>query len=85
MESRKTPLEMAGELDEMERDVTSEEATLLEKALKDLKHGKELRPKDLEKLRAMHQKYLAEPDEDDEEVKRPVVEDPDEEIDEADF
>jgi hypothetical protein len=85
-EGKKTPLEMAVELDEMERDVTSDEATFLERALKDLRSGKELRPKHLAKLEAMHEKYLGEPDEEEDGPKRPVDDDENrDDLDQADF
>lgn len=84
MEEKKAPLAMAIALDEMEHDVNSEEATFLERALKLLKNGKELKPDDREKLETMHEKYLGEKEDEEREIRRPGNED-DEEIDEADF
>ena len=43
-EAKKTHLDMAQELDEMDRDVPSEEADLLERALKALRAGRPRRP-----------------------------------------
>lgn len=57
-ESKKSYLEMAEELDGMDRDVRSEEADLLERALKRLRSGRPLRPKDADWLEKLHAKYL---------------------------
>lgn len=55
-------LEMAEELDGMDRDVTSTEADLLEEILNTLRAGRELKPKDEAKLELMHEKYLGQKD-----------------------
>lgn len=55
-------LEMAEELDGMDRDVTSGEANLLEEILNTLRAGRELKPKDEAKLELMHEKYLGQKD-----------------------
>jgi len=60
MEDRKTPLEMATELDQMERGVTSREADLLERTLPPLRKGKRPERKDLEALERMYAKYFIE-------------------------
>lgn len=60
----KTHLEMAKELDELDRDLRTEEADLLDLALKTLKAGKRLGPKDAAKFELIYEKYMG--DEDDE-------------------
>lgn len=53
-------LELAEELDNMERDVTTWEADFLESILKRLREdGSELTPKQEYQLRRMEEKYLA--------------------------
>lgn len=54
---------MAKELDMMPKDVTSEEADLLEEVLERLEDGKHVKFEDAEKVRRMHEKYLAEREE----------------------
>lgn len=51
-------LEMAEELDGMERDVTSWEADFLEKILEILRFGLQLSPKQADTLEKMHERYL---------------------------
>jgi hypothetical protein len=55
-------LRMAQELDEMDDDVTSSEAELLDRVLRALKKGRQLDPKDAARLCEMHAKYLGDPD-----------------------
>jgi hypothetical protein len=65
-EKKKTLLEMAKELDGMERAVTSDEAELLEEVLKMLKAGKRLSPAQASKIEKMDKKYLSEKEEESE-------------------
>lgn len=58
MDEKKTAKQMARELDEMTRDVTSEEADFLDKVLGILADGKRLKPKAAADLEAMYRKYL---------------------------
>ena len=76
---KKSQKAMAEELDEMTRDVTSEEADFLEEVLHIVGKGKKLGPKGSQRLEVMYKKYLVEKEEDEE---APVEE---EEIDEDDF
>lgn len=84
---RKTHLEMAEELNDMdERDMTSAEADFHEKAIVALRVGKALGPKDGEKLEKLHGKYFPDPDAEDELRRPPVAGDEDEELEaEVDF
>lgn len=60
MEERKSLLEMAVELDEMQRNVPTEEADLLERVLLALRKGKRAAPEDREALERMYGKYFGE-------------------------
>ena len=62
----KTPLEMAEELNDMDRDMTSAEADFHDRVLVELRAGKKLKPKDEAKLELLYEKYFtgAEDDED---------------------
>jgi hypothetical protein len=63
-DEEKTPLEKAEELNDMEdRDMTSAEADFHDRILKDLRHGKALKPKDAAKLDTLYAKYLGPRDE----------------------
>lgn len=66
MEEKKTPLEMAEELNDMDKDMTSTEAEFHDKALKDLRKKKTLKPKDEAKLELIYEKYLGEKPEEEE-------------------
>lgn len=55
-----TRAEMARELDAMERDVTSWEASFLESVLSVLAAGRRLSTKQAKTLEEMHEKYLGE-------------------------
>lgn len=61
-----TPIEMAEALDEMERDILSWEADLLDFILKALRDGKEITIKQRQSLEAIYEKYLGEKDMEDE-------------------
>jgi hypothetical protein len=74
MSEKKTNLQMAEELDAMDDDVTSLETDLLERALKTLRAGRGIEPKDEGRLEAMYEKYLGEGTEE------APSEDPEEEI-----
>lgn len=54
----KTLLEMAKELDEMDRDVTGGEADFLDRVLRILKADGKLTPKEEARLELVHEKYL---------------------------
>lgn len=58
MNEKKTAKQMAKELDQMTRDVTSEEADFLEEVLGILADGKKLKPKMAAQLEGMYDKYL---------------------------
>lgn len=66
-ENKKSHIEMAKQLDELEEDMTSSEADFLDRVLKDLKAGKTLGPKDAAKLELIHEKYLSEGGDEEEE------------------
>lgn len=65
-EKKKTPLEMAEDLNDMDQDMTSAEAEFHDKALKDLRKKKILKPKDEAKLELIYEKYLGEKPEEEE-------------------
>lgn len=65
-EKKKSLLEMAEELNDMDRDMNSGEADFHDEALKDLRKGKELKPKDQAKIELLYEKYLGEKPEEDE-------------------
>jgi hypothetical protein len=70
---------MARELDEMTRDVTSEEADLLEKVLRKMKEKRPLSPGQSQAIKKMYDKYLtsregAQETDDDEEVEEEELE-----------
>lgn len=65
MDGEKSPLEMALELDQMERDVTSGEADLLEAVLPRLRAKKPIGPERAEKLQKMYEKYFGPKDAED--------------------
>lgn len=72
-------VKMARELDEMTRDVTSEEADLLEKVLRKLKENRPLSPGQTQAIKKMHDKYLTsragnQETEDDEEAEEEEIE-----------
>lgn len=70
-DEEKTPLEKAEELNDMEdRDMTSAEADFHDRILKDLRHGKPLRPKDAAKLDTLYKKYMEPRDEEGAEARR---------------
>lgn len=81
MAEEKTPLEMAEELNDMERDMTSAEADFHDRVLVELRAGKKLKPKDEGKLELLYEKYFANA-EDEEETSAGGE---DEEVDENDF
>lgn len=60
MGESKTHLEMAVELDEMQRNVPTEEADLLERVLPALQKRKRPGREDLEALERMYEKYFGE-------------------------
>lgn len=59
-ETKKSPLEMAEDLNDMDRDMTSTEADFHDGALKELRKGKKLKPKDEAKLELLYEKYFGE-------------------------
>jgi len=81
-EKKKSHRQMARELDQMPKDVTSEEAEFLEEVMDAFGEGKKLKPKMATQLEELHQKYLGVQDLD-EEVS--ADEGTDEEPDEEDF
>jgi hypothetical protein len=83
-DQKKTLLEMAEELNDMDRDMTSGEADFHDGALKDLRKGKKLKPKDEAKLELLHEKYLAEKPGEEEEEEVPAEEETEGE-DDVDF
>lgn len=58
MVDEKTPLEMAEELNDMDRDMTSSEADFHDRVLVELRAGKKLKPKDEGKLELLYEKYF---------------------------
>jgi len=63
-------LEMAEEIDRMERDVTSWEADFLDSILKRLRNKIPLTPKQAEVLEGMHEKYIWEKERFDEQAEK---------------
>lgn len=61
-EAEKELLRKARELDEMTRDVTSQEADVLERVLEAFRDGKKPKIKDCEKIETMYDKYLGQRD-----------------------
>ena len=83
-DEEKTPLEKAEELNDMEdRDMTSAEADFHDRILRDLRHGKPLKPKDAAKLDTLYAKYMGPKEDDDRDARR--AGDDDEVEDEHDF
>ncbi len=82
-DEKKTLLEMAEELNDMDQDMTSGEADFHDGVLKDLRKGKKLKPKDEAKLGLIHEKYLGQKPEDEEDADQPEEETESE--DDADF
>lgn len=58
-DEKKTLLQMAEELNDMDRDMTSGEADFHDRVLKELRKRKKLKPQDEAKLELIHEKYLA--------------------------
>lgn len=77
-EKGKLNLDMAETLDEMDKDLSSDNADFLEEVLKKLRHDVDLSDKEQKKLTTLYKKYFGE----DEEKEAAVDED---EIDEDDF
>lgn len=77
-EKGKLNLEMAEALDEMQKDLSSDNADFLEDMLKKLRHDVDLTDKEQKKLEVLYKKHFG----DDEEKEAAVDED---EIDEDDF
>ncbi len=81
MAEDKTPREMAEELNDMDRDMSSGEADFHDRVLVELRAGKKLKPKDEAKLELLYEKYLKNGDE--EEEQDPKAEE--EEVDDGDL
>jgi hypothetical protein len=58
MEKKKSHQRMVRELDQMPKDVTSEEADFLEEVIDTFGDGKKLKPKIAQRLEEMYGKYL---------------------------
>lgn len=58
MEKKKSHKQMVKELDQMPKDVTSDEADFLEEVIDTFEDGKKLKPKMAQRLEDMYGKYL---------------------------
>ena len=71
----KTLADKARDLDEMERDLPSADAAVLERVIRRLRAGKSPVPKNAQRIDALHQKYFGEEDEDEKKSREPAAED----------
>lgn len=76
---KKTYLQMAVDLDEMDKDLASASADFLEQALKDLKAGRRLSTPSAQRLEALHRKHFPDQYDDHEEQPAAAAQEDDEE------